>query len=87
MIFLNYIRFKNGKLRRGERCLYKGSSATYMGSYVERGHTVDMFRCYVSYDCRGLLMTEEFIDQCTDRSLITCIAQQEPVIEGQMKLC
>lgn len=87
MIFLNYIKFKHGKLKRGERCLYKGSMATYLGTYVEKSNTVDMIRCSVTYKQNGLIMIDQFIEQCTDRSLITCIHQQEPIIEGQLQLC
>ena len=87
MIFVNYIKFKHGKLKRGERCLWRGRNATYMGTYVERGHVIDMMRVSVSYEQKGLINIDEFIEQCTDRSEITCIAQQEPAIEGQMVLC
>lgn len=87
MIFLNYIKFKHGKLKRGERCLYRGKSATYLGTYVERGHVVDMMLTSCSYEMHGLINIDQFIEQCTDRSAIVCIAQQELPIEGQMVLC
>ncbi len=87
MIFLNYIEFKHGKLRRGERCLWRGYDATYMGSYVENHHTVYMLRVDRIYSVSGLPVLEEYMAQCFDKNEITCIKQQEPAIEGQMALC
>ena len=88
MIFINYIKFKNGKLSRGERCLYKGHLATYLGSYVEKSHTVDMIRIEaVTSEISGIVVIEQFIEQCTNRGDIVCLAQQEKPIEGQMQLC
>ena len=88
MIFINYIKFQHGKLKRGERCLYKGHPATYLGSYVEKSHTIDMMRIeQVTSEITGLVVINQFIEQCDDRSNITCIAQQRPVPENQMQLC
>lgn len=87
MIFLNYIKFKHGKLKRGEQCLYKGRQATYLGSYVERNHVIDMLLTSCSYEQHGIINIDQFIEQCTDRSQITCSVQQEQPIEGQMILC
>lgn len=86
MVFINYIKFKHGKLKRGERCLYRGVMATYLGSYVEKQHVVDLMRMdTVVKDDIPLVL--EYVEQCTDRSQIVCIHQQEPVIEGQLVLC
>lgn len=87
MIFVNYIKFKHGKLKRGERCLFRGVSATYLGSYVEKNHTVDLMRMDTVLAENNVPVILEYVEQCTDRSQITCIAQQEPAIEGQMALC
>lgn len=87
MIFLNYIKFRHGKLQRGERCLWRGYHAVYLGSYVENGHTVYMLRVDKMYGISGLPVLEEYIAQCTDKKEITCIKQQEPAIEGQLQLC
>jgi len=87
MIFVNSIKFKHGKLKRGEQCLFRGARATYLGSYIENGHTVDMMRLNAIEDESGLVVIVEYIEQCTDRSDIVCISQQEPAIENQMQLC
>lgn len=88
MIFLNYIKFKHGKLVRGEKCLCRGILATYLGTYVENQHTVHMMRMdsIVSRES-GVPVICDYIEQCTDKSDIVCIKQQEPAIEGQMQLC
>lgn len=87
MIFINYIKFKHGKLKRGERCLWRGHDATYLGSYVEGNHTVYMLRVNRVYSVSNLPVIEEYMAQCFDVTEITCIKQQEPAIEGQMQLC
>lgn len=87
MIFLNYVPFRHGKLKRGERCLWRGYDATFMGSYVENGHTVYMLRVDKVYSVSRLPVLEEYLAQCFDKKEITCIKQQEQVIEGQMALC
>lgn len=87
MIFLNYIKFKHGKLKRGEKCLFRGVLATYLGTYVEKNHTVDLMRMDTVMTDGSVPVLLEYVEQCTDRSQITCIAQQEPAIEGQLQLC
>jgi len=82
MIFLNYIKFKHGNLKRGERCLFRGMPAVYMGTYVEDKHTVYMLRVDSIESTEGIMQITECIVQCMDRKEITCIKQQEPVIEG-----
>ena len=87
MIFLNYIKLKYGKLKRGEKCLFRGIPATYLGTYVEKNHTVDLMRMDTVINDNDLPIILEYVEQCTDRKQITCIKQQEPEIEGQMALC
>lgn len=87
MIFVSYIKFKHGKLKRGERCLFRGVPATYLGTYVEKNHAVDLMRMDTVMTDDDVPVILEYVEQCTDRSQITCIAQQEPAIEGQLMLC
>lgn len=87
MIFANSIKFKHGNLKRGEQCLFRGIRATYLGSYTENDHTVDMMRLNAIKNESGLVVIMEYIEQCTDRRDIVCISQQEPAIENQMQLC
>ena len=87
MIFLNYIPFKHGKLKRGEKCLWRGYDAVYLGSYVENKHTVYLLRVDRMYNMSGIPVLEEYVAQCTVKKEITCIKQQEPAIEGQLQLC
>lgn len=87
MVFINYIKFANGKLKRGERCLYMGRPAVYMGSYVEHHHVIDMLRVTETTVNGAIIEIQEFILQSEDRERITCIHQQAPAIEGQLQLC
>ena len=87
MVFVNYIKYKHGKLKRGDRCLYMGQPAVYMGSYVEHHHTVDMLRVQETTVEGAIINIREFILQSEDRERITCIQQMEPAIEGQLMLC
>lgn len=86
MIFINYIKFPQGKLKRGERCLFRGFPATYMGSYVENGYTEYMIRVDAVI-VNDLPLMEEYIVQTRDKKQITYIHQQEKPVEGQMQLC
>lgn len=87
MIFLHYIKFKHGKLKRGERCLFRGRPATYLGTYVDKDGTVDMIRIEELMSENGVPLMLQYIEQSRDRDDIVCVAQEEPAIEGQMRLC
>ena len=89
MDFKDRVQFKHGYLKRGDRCMYRTMSGTFLGAYKEDASKFWKYMILVDAvrNENGLPVITEFIETTTDLRWIICIKQQEKPVEGQMVLC